>query len=91
MPMDTDGADHSRQLVVVARDEIALYETLRAAFAELPAVNVIRDRRLTPPPAPVLERRRCPRIDAEVRTAGYAVVMVRDDARGQSRPAAAGR
>jgi hypothetical protein len=89
MPMDTD--HHLRQLVVVARDEVALYETLRAAFAELPGVNVIRDRRRTPPPAPVLERRRRPRIDAEVRTAGYAVVKVRDDARGQSRPAAAGR
>jgi hypothetical protein len=89
MPIDID--DHSRQLVVVARDEVALYETLRAAFAELPAVVVIRDRRRMPPPAPVLERRRRPRIDAEMRTAGYAVVKVSDDARNQSRPAAANR
>lgn len=76
-----------RQLVVVARDEIALYQTLRQAFAELPGVEVIRDRRITVPRSPVLERRRDARVDAEMRRAGYAVVQGRGKAvHGRSRP-----
>lgn len=90
MSMNHESAEGTRQLVVVARDAVSLYETLREAFTELPGVVVIRDRRITPPRAPVLERRRTARVDADLRRAGYAVVKVRDDARRHSRPAAAG-
>ena len=84
-------AVRSRQLVVVARDEIALYHTLRGAFAELPGVEVIRDRRLDPPPSPVLERRRRAGIEARLRRAGYVVVKLPADARSDARSAPAPR
>lgn len=88
--MSVDEADHSRQLVVVAREQVSLYQTLREAFTELPGVTVIRDRRLAPPRAPVLERRRNTRVEAELERAGYAVVKLRADASwGRTRPAAA--
>ena len=90
--MSSEEAERSRQLVVVAREQISLYQTLREAFTELPGVTVIRDRRVAPPRSPVLERRRNVRADTELRRAGYAVVKVKGDASGaghQSRPAAA--
>lgn len=87
--MDVNAAAGWRQLVVVARDEISLYQTLREAFTELPGVEVIRDRRVSPPRSPVLERRRSTRVEAEMRRAGYAVVTVSDRA-PRSRPAASG-
>lgn len=80
MSMSHYDVERSRQLVVVARDEVSLYETLREAFTELPEVVVIRDRRVTPPRSPVLERRRSVRVEAELRQSGYAVVKVGDDA-----------
>lgn len=88
--MDVNGADRSKQLVVVARDEISLYQTLREAFTELPGVEVIRDRRVSPPRSPVLERRRSTRVEAEMLRAGYAVVQVKDRPAPRSRPTAAG-
>lgn len=76
--------------MVVAREQISLYQTLREAFTELPGVTVIRDRRVAPPRSPVLERRRNARVADELRRAGYAVVKLRTDAAwGRSRPAAA--
>lgn len=82
--------ERSRQLVVVARDEISLYQTLREAFSDLPGVEIIRDRRLSPPRSPVLERRRGGRIEVELQRAGYAVVKLPTDAPwGRSRPASA--
>lgn len=88
--MSFDETDRSRQLVIVAREQISLYQTLREAFTELPGVTVIRDRRVAPPRSPVLERRRNARVEAELGRAGYAVVKVRDAAAwDRSRPAAA--
>jgi hypothetical protein len=77
--MSLDPAEPSRQLVVVAREELALYQTLRDAFSDLPGVEVIRDRRLDAPRSPVLERRRGGRVEAELRRAGYAVVKLGSD------------
>lgn len=80
-----EGRRAPARLVIVARDEEALWESLKAAFADSDRIAVIRDRRYgerrrRDEPVAVErrrgERRRRPALDAEVRSRGWAVVSL---------------
>ncbi len=72
-----------RYLVIVARDRRDLYEYLKAAFAYEPGVHVLQERRQAQrrrrSDAPSSDRRRKdrrsrPKVDAHMRTFGFAIV-----------------
>ena len=74
-----------RVLIIVARDQQALYDYLRWGFSAVPNVEVILDRRLwhrrqpAGVPGPGLERgdrRRQPGMRAEILARGFVVVRV---------------
>lgn len=75
-------------LFVVARERSDLYEHLRRAFADTPAVEIILDRRRgerrqlqTPPPVERRQRERRQRdVSSDVRYLGWALVRLRQPA-----------
>jgi hypothetical protein len=67
----------SRQRVIVAATDLSLYHTLRAVFGSRDGVEVVLDRRRSNGTAwPASERRARPEIDAEIRSTGWARVVL---------------
>jgi hypothetical protein len=69
-----DGA--SRQRVIVAATDLPLYHALRAVFGGRDGVEVVLDRRSNGTAWPASERRGRPEIDAEIRSTGWARVVL---------------
>ena len=73
-----------RELFIVARDREDLYRYLSHTFADAENVEVIFDRRAAERPEPAApdeaerrrERRSHPTVDAELRTVGYAFLVL---------------
>lgn len=83
--VDRPGLRVNRRVAIVAREEAALYRSLRKALAGDDRVEIVRDRRWGERrgrgPVPAVERRRgerrCrPDIDADLRSRGWSVVCV---------------
>jgi hypothetical protein len=69
--------DASHQRVIVAATDLPLYHALRAVFGGRDGVDVVLDRRRNNGTAwPASERRRRPEIDAEIRSTGWARVVL---------------
>jgi hypothetical protein len=67
----------SRQRVIVAATDSSLYHTLRAVFGSRDGVEVVLDRRRSNGTAwSASERRMRPEIDAEIRSTGWARIVL---------------